>query len=232
MIMAVRVNKKEEKTVERAQKDAEVVSEFAKDARNRKEAKTISNKLESEIKDKEGDVKLEQQQEQAIETILDETKNNIRLTARTATKELPQYTRKIGDIQEETVKTMREVLDGYIESQKEIISIYQSVWTPFLENANSRFWNYWSISPRGYAETYGTIVSNFVDNLISFTRLTNNAISANTGFFSILLRQSKDNSEEFSRLGVNTAKVFNETSKEIASSSLIQLESAESRQRK
>ena len=232
MIMAIRVNKEEKKTLERAQKDAEVVSEFAKDARNRKEAKTISNKLESEIKDKEGDVKIEQQQEQAIENILDETKNNIRLTAKTATKELPRYTQKIGDIQEETVKTMREVLDGYIESQKEIISIYQSVWTPFLENANSRFWNYWSISPRGYAETYGTIVSNFADNLISFTRLTNNAISANTGFFSILLRQSKDNSEEFSRLGVNSVKVFNETSKEITSSSLFQLESGESRQRK
>ena len=108
---------------------------------------------------------------------------------------------------------MREVLDGYIESQKEIISIYQSVWTPFLENANSRFWNYWSISPRGYAETYGTIVSNFADNLISVTRLTNNAISANTGFFSIVLQQSKYNSEEFSRLGVNSVKVFNETSK-------------------
>jgi hypothetical protein len=204
MIMAIRVNKKEEKTLERAQKDAEVVSEFAKDPRNRKEAKTISNKLESEIKDKEGDVKIAQQQEQAIENILDETKNNIRLMTRTATKELPQYTRRIGDIQEETVKTMREVLDDYIESQKEIISIYQSVWTPFLENAN----------------------------LISVTRLTNNAISANTGFFSFLLRQSKDNSEEFSRLGVNAAKVFNETSKEIASSSLFQLESAESRQRK
>ena len=230
--MAIRVNKKEEKTLERAQKDAEVVSEYAKDARNRKEAKTISNKLESEIKDKEGNVKIAQQREQAIENILDETKNNIRSTARTATKELPQYTRKIGDIQEESVKTMIEVLDGYIESQKEIISIYQSGWTPFLENANRRFWNYWSISPRGYAEMYGTIVSNCADNLISVTRLINNAISANTGFFSIVLQQSKYNSEVFSRLGVNSAKVFNETSKEIASSNLFQLEPAESTQRK
>jgi hypothetical protein len=230
--MAIRVNKKEEKTLEQAKKDAEAVSEFAKDARNRKEAKTISNKLESEIKDKEGDVKIAQQQEQAIENILDETKNNIRLTTRTATKELPQYTRKIGDIQEETVKTTREIADNYIESQKEIISVYQSVWTPFLENANSRFWNYWSVSPKGFAETYGKIVSNSIDNLISATRLTNNAVSANTGFFSIVLQQSKYNSEEFSRLGVNTAKVFNETSKEIANSSLFQTEPAESRQRK
>jgi hypothetical protein len=222
--MSIKANKEEEKTLERAQKDAETVSEFAKDARNRREAKTISNKLESEIEVKEG--------EHAIENILDETKDNIRLTARTAAKELPQYTRMIGDMQEETIKVMREVLDGYIESQKEIISIYQSVWTPYLENANSRFWNYWWISPKGFAETYGTVVNSFADNVVSATRLTNNAISTNMGLASTVLQQTKDNSKEFSRIGVNAARVFNETSKDIASLSLSQLESAELRQRR
>ena len=94
--MAVRVNKEKEKekTQERTQKDAEMVSEYAKDARNRKEANTISNKLESELKDKEGKLEIVQKQEQAIENILDETKDNIKLTTRTATKELPQlYTK-------------------------------------------------------------------------------------------------------------------------------------------
>jgi hypothetical protein len=222
--MSIKANKEEEKTLERAQKDAEIVSELAKDARNRREAKTISNKLESEIEVKEG--------EHAIENILDETKDNIRLTARTAAKELPQYTRMIGDIQEESVKVMREVLDGYIESQKEIISIYQSVWTPYLENANSRFWNYWWISPKGFAETYGTVVNSFADNVVSATRLTNNAISTNIGLASTVLQQTKDNSKEFSRIGINAARVFNEASKDIANLSLSQLQSAELRQRR
>jgi hypothetical protein len=222
--MSIKTNKEEEKTLEKAQKDAEMVSEFAKDARNRREAKAVSNKLESEIEVKEG--------QHAIEDILDETKDNIRLTARTAAKELPQYTQMIGDIQEETVKVMREVLDNYIESQKEIISIYQSIWTPYLENANSRFWSYWWISPKGFAETYGTLVNSFVDTVVSATRLTNNAISSNIGLASTVLQQTKDNSKEFSKLGVNAARVLNETSKDIASSSLSQLESAESRQRR
>jgi hypothetical protein len=222
--MSIKANKEEEKTLERAQKDAEIVSELAKDARNRREAKTISNKLESEIEVKEG--------EHAIENILDETKDNIRLTARTAAKELPQYTRMIGDIQEESVKVMREVLDGYIESLKEIISIYQSVWTPYLENANSRFWNYWWISPKGFAETYGTVVNSFADNVVSATRLTNNAISTNIGLASTVLQQTKDTSKEFSRIGINAARVFNEASKDIANLSLSQLESAELRQRR
>jgi hypothetical protein len=230
--MAVRVNKEKEKTLDRAQKDAEMVSEYAKDARNRKEANTIANKLESEIKDKEGKLEIAQQQEQAIENILDETKDNIKLTTRTAAKELPQYTQKIGDIQEETVKTTREIIDGYIESQKEINRIYQSVWTPFLENVNSRFWSYGRISPEVFAETYGTIVSYFTDNIISATRITNNAISANTEFFSIVLQQLKYNSGEFSKLRLNAARVFNEMSKEVTNSGLFYSESAESRQKK
>jgi hypothetical protein len=230
MIMAIRVNKKEEKTLERAQKDAEMVSEFAKDAGYRKEAKTVSKRLESEIEDREenqvntNSVSLSaQQQEHEIEKILDKTKDNIRLTTRTAVKESPQYTRMIGDMQEETVKTMREVADDYIESQKEIINLYQLGWTPLLENANSRFWNYWRISPKVFAETYGTVVNGFADNVVSATRLTNNAISTNIGLASTVLQQTKDNSKEFSRLGVNAARVYNETSKEIANSNLFRL---------
>jgi hypothetical protein len=231
MIMAIRISK-EEKTLERAQKDAEEVSEFAKDARNRKEAKTVSNKLQSEINDKERNMEMAQHQEQEIEKILDETKNNIRLTARTVTKEVPQYTRKLGDIQEETIRTTREIAYNYIESQKEIINTYQSVWTPFLKDANSSNWNYWKISLEVLVETYGTIVNNFVDNVVSVTRLTNNAISTNIGLACTVLQQTKSNSKEFSRLGVNAAKVFNQTSKEIANSSLLQSESAEARQTK
>ena len=52
--MAIKANKKEEKSLEQAKKDAEMVSELAKDARNRREAKTISDKLESEIENNEG----------------------------------------------------------------------------------------------------------------------------------------------------------------------------------
>jgi hypothetical protein len=225
--MAIKANKKEEKSLEQAKKDAEMVSELAKDARNRREAKTISDKLESEIENIEGNqinrnnISLSaQQQEHAIENVLNETKDNIRLTTREAAKEIPQYTRMLGDIQEDTIKTMREIAVNYIESQKEIINLYQSVWTPLLENANSRFWNYWWISPKGLAETYGTVVSSFADNVISATRLTNNAISGNMRFFSTVLQQTKDNSKEFSKLGVNAAKVFKESTNEIANSSL------------
>lgn len=175
---------------------------------------------------------IQKEQQQAVNKALNDTKDEIKVAAREVSREIPQYTQMLGDIQEETIKTTREIADNYIESQKEIISIYQSVWTPFLENANSRFWNYWWISPKGYAETYGTIVNSFADNVVSATRLTNNAISTNMGLASTVLQQTKDNSKEFSRLGVNAARILNEASNDIANSSLSQVDAAASRQRR
>jgi hypothetical protein len=134
--MAYKENK-EEKTLERAQKDAEIVSEYAKDARNRREAEKISSKLEDEIEIKE----------YAVENVLDETKNNIRQTTKEAQREIPQYTRMIDDMLQKTIKTTREITDSYIESQKDIIKIYQSVWPSYIENVN-RFWSYWWTSPK------------------------------------------------------------------------------------
>ena len=134
--MAYKENQ-EEKTLERAQKDAEMVNEFANDARNRREAEKISSKLEDEIEIKE----------YAVENVLDETKNNIRQTTKEAQREIPQYTRMIDDMLQKTIKTTREITDGYIESQKDIIKIYQSVWTSYIENVN-RFWSYWWTSPQ------------------------------------------------------------------------------------
>lgn len=174
----------------------------------------------------------QKEQQQSVNKVLDETKDEIKVATREATRESPEYTQRLGNLQEQTIQTTIEIADNYIESQKQIINIYQSVWTPVVENANSRFWNYWWLSPKGIAETYGTVVSNFADNVISATRLTNNAISANMELFSTALQQTKDNSKEFSRLGVNAAKVFNEASNEIATLSFSQVETIATRQRR
>ena len=169
---------------------------------------------------------IQKEQQQAVNKALDETKDEIKTATKEAAREIPQYTQRLGDIQEQTIQTTRVIADNYIESQKEIISIYQSVWTPFVENANSRFWNYWSISPKGIAETYGTVVSSFADNVIAATRLTNNAVSANMELFSTALQQTKDNSKELSRLGINAAKIFNEASNDIATTGISAVETS------
>jgi plasmid stabilization system protein ParE len=221
--MAIRRDEKEDNAMEKAQKQAEMIGEFAKDARNRKEAQKIANKLDSAIEqNSEKRQNLESaaagQQEYAVEEILEDTKDDIRSATKEVAREIPQYTQRLGDIQEQTIQTTREIAYNYIEAQKEIISIYQSVWTPFIKNASILFWNYWSISPKGMAETYGTIISSFTENVIAGTRLTNGTISVNTKLLSTALQQTKDNSKELSRLSINAAKIFSETSNNLFAS--------------
>ncbi|HKG89187.1 MAG TPA: hypothetical protein VKA95_12750 [Nitrososphaeraceae archaeon] len=221
--MAIRRDEKEDNAMEKAQKQAEMIGEFAKDARNRKEAQKIANKLDSAIEqNSEKRQNLESaaagQQEYAVEEILEDTKDDIRSATKEVAREIPQYTQRLGDIQEQTIQTTREIAYNYIEAQKEIISIYQSVWTPFIKNASILFWNYWSISPKGMAETYGTVISSFTENVISGTRLTNSTISVNTKLLSTALQQTKDNSKELSRLSINAAKIFSETSNNLFAS--------------
>jgi hypothetical protein len=221
--MAIRRDEKEDNAMEKAQKQAEMIGEFAKDARNRKEAQKIANKLDSAIEqNNEKKQNLESaaagQQEYAVEEILEDTKDDIRSATKEVAREIPQYTQRLGDIQEQTIQTTREIAYNYIEAQKEIISIYQSVWTPFIKNASILFWNYWSISPKGMAETYGTVISSFTENVITGTRLTNSTISVNTKLLSTALQQTKDNSKELSRLSINAAKIFSETSNNLFAS--------------
>jgi regulator of sirC expression with transglutaminase-like and TPR domain len=66
------------------------------------------------------------------------------------------------------------------------------------------------------AETYGTVISSFTENVIAGTRLANSTISVNTKLLSTALQQTKDNSKELSRLSINAAKIFSETSNNLS----------------
>jgi len=68
------------------------------------------------------------------------------------------------------------------------------------------------------AETYGTVISSFTENVIAGTRFTNSTISVNTKLLSTALQQTKDNSKELSRLSINAAKLFSETSNNLFAS--------------
>jgi hypothetical protein len=72
------------------------------------------------------------------------------------------------------------------------------------------------MSPRSIAELYANIVSSFANNVITATRVTNNMIFANMEAFKTSLQQVKESAKDFSRIGVNTAKTFEQTSNENA----------------
>src|SRR5919106_164727 len=136
----------------------------------------------------------EEEQHHAINQALDETKDNIRKTTDEARSQIPRYTQSVNDYQEQTIQAAREIADNYLESQKEIINSFQSACTPYMENAN--------------------MVSSFADNTIAATRLVNNAIFANMDAFKTSIQHAKENAKEFSRIGVNAAKTFEQTSRD------------------
>jgi phage-related protein len=154
-----------------------------------------------------------EQQHHAINRALDETKDNIRKTTDEARNQIPRYTQAVNDYQEQTIQAIREIADNYLDSQREIINSFQTAWVPQIENANRAFWPN-GISPRHMTELYANMVSSFVNNMIAATRLTNNMIFANMDAFKTSLQQAKDNTKELSRIGVNTAKSFEQTSRD------------------
>jgi hypothetical protein len=146
---------------------------------------------------------------------LDETKDNIRRSIDEARKEIPRYTQAANDYQEQTIQAAREMADNYIESQKEIINSLQSAWLPHIEAAN-RLFTTRLVSPRNATEIYANMVSRSADNIIATTRLVNNMMFTNMDILKTLMQQAKDNAKELSRIGVNSARTFEQTSRDNA----------------
>jgi hypothetical protein len=174
---------------------------------------TTSKEVTTTSKEEQVHQRIEQQQ--AINKALDETKNNIRRSTDEARKDVPHYTQIVNEYQEETIQAARQMADNYLESQREIINSFQSALVPQIDAANRAVTSNWT-SPRNVTEHYARLVSAFADNTIAVTKLVNNAMFANLDGFKRSVQNARDNVKEFSRIGVNSAKTFEEVSRDTA----------------
>ncbi|HZE77403.1 MAG TPA: hypothetical protein VE089_02530 [Nitrososphaeraceae archaeon] len=154
----------------------------------------------------------QEEQRYAVNRALDETKDNIRKTTDEARRDIPRYTQAANEYQEQTIQAAKDIADNYLDSQKEIINSYQSAWLPQIEAVNRTFWNYW-MSPRRMTEIYGRMVSSFADTTIATTRVTNNAIFVHMETTKTLMQNTRENTKELSRIGVNAAKTIEHTAR-------------------
>ncbi len=178
----------------------------------------MSTKKEAERSSTEHDVKRElrtelSEQNLAVNRALDETRDNIRRAVDEARREIPRNTQAINDYQEHTLQATREIADSYLESQTQIIQSFQSTWVPYIENMYGTFWNNW-VSPRRAAEIYARTVSNCADNVMATSRIANNTIFMNIGAYKAFVQREKDDVKEFSRMAANTARTFENNSRE------------------
>ena len=155
------------------------------------------------------------EQQQAINKALDETKNNVKKATDEARRDIPHYSQLVNEYQEETIQAARQIADNYLESQREIINSFQSALVPQIEAANRAALSNWT-SPRNVSEQYARLVSAFADNTIAVTKLVNSAMFANLDAFKRSVQNARDNVKEFSRIGVNSKKTFEEVSRDTA----------------
>ncbi len=179
---------------------------------------SMSTKKEAERSPSEYDVKREvrtglSEQNHAVDRALDETRDNIRRTVDEARREIPRNTQAINDYQEHTLQSAKEIAESYLESQKQIIQSFQSTWVPYIENMYEAFRNNWA-SPQRAAEIYARTVSNCADNVMATNRIANNTIFMNIGAYKAFVQREKDDVKEFSRMAANTARTFENNSRE------------------
>jgi hypothetical protein len=150
---------------------------------------------------------------QSVNRSLDQTKDNINRSIDESKKQIPHYNDIVNSYLEQTLQSIKEITENYIESQKSIINSLQSAWSPYQQNVNITV-NSWN-SPESVANAYSRFVSTFADNTVSALRTTNNIIFSNFDSWKSVLQQAKDNSKQIFNQNVNAAKTFDQNTREL-----------------
>jgi hypothetical protein len=187
---------KNDKAEQQALKEVEIVAELAPNEKTRKEAEELIETAESA-----SNSTVQEQEQEAVEIVLDETKRAIKKTVNEAKREIPKYIKAIGDLQEGTIQATKEIGYDFIELQREATSL-----VPQLQERYMSYFVPW-MSPMIVTEYYSRMVDNFVDNAISATNLANNLVMVSMEG----IQQLADANREFWRVGVENARTINKS---------------------
>jgi hypothetical protein len=151
---------------------------------------------------------------ESVNRSFEETKDNIKKSLDESRKQIPRINESVNSYQEQSIQTAKEISEEYIDSQKEVVNSLQSAWRPYNEIYNGLVTNLYS--PEAAINAYTRFVSNVADNTVSAIRLSNNVIFSTLDAWKPVLQQTKDVSRHISNMGVNTARVFEQNSRQIA----------------
>jgi phage-related protein len=137
------------------------------------------------------------QQQDAINKTLDNTLNNVKRTTEEATREIPRYTQRIAEYQEQTIQTIKNIASDFIEAQKEVIGSFQSQ----VDRNSGGVWDVYN--PQRIAENHAVMVNNFTSYLLNTSNLINNALASNIRVYNTALEQTRDNLKAFAKTNTN-----------------------------
>ena len=115
-----------------------------------------------------------------------------------ATREIPRYTQRIAEYQEQTIQTIRDIASDYIEAEKQVIGSFQS---QQLDRNSNGVWDLYN--PQRIAENYSVMVNNFTSYLLNTSNLVNNALLSNIRVYNTALEQTRDNLKACAKTNTN-----------------------------
>ncbi len=149
------------------------------------------------------------QQQDAINKTLDNTLNNVKRTTDEATREIPRYTQRIAEYQEQTIQTIRDIASDCIEAQKQVIGSFQSQ----VDRNNNGVWNFYN--PQRIAENHAEMVNNFTSYLLNSANLVNNALVSNMRVYNTALEQTRDNVKACAKTNTQFIQSVNSQNREV-----------------
>ncbi len=156
------------------------------------------------------------QQQDAINKTLDNVLNNVKRTTDEATREIPRYSQRIAEYQEQTIKTIKDIASDFIEAQKQVITSFQSQVDRNSGN-NNGVWDWFN--PQKIAENHAVMVNNFTSYLLNASNLINNALASNMRVYNTALEQTRDNLKACAKTNTQFIQSVNSQNREVNSSS-------------
>jgi ethanolamine utilization protein EutA (predicted chaperonin) len=143
------------------------------------------------------------QQQDVINMTFDNTLNNIKRSTDEATHEIPRYTQRIAEYQEQTIQTIKDIASDFIEAEKQVIGSFQSQ----VERNSGGVWDLYN--PQRIAENHAVMVNNFTSYLLNTANLVNNALLSNIRVYNTALEQTRDNLKACAKTNTNYIQSVN-----------------------
>ena len=140
----------------------------------------------------------------------DNTVNNGKRITDEATREIPRYTQRIAEYQEQTIQTIKDIASDFIEAEKQVIGSFQSqVDRNNGVNSTNRLGDLYN--PQRIAENHAVMVNNFTSYLLNTSNLINNALASNMRVYNMALEQTRDNLKACAKTNTNCIKAVEQS---------------------
>ena len=145
------------------------------------------------------------QQQDVINMTFDNTLNNVKRSTDEATREIPRYTQRIAEYQEQSIQTIKNIASDFIEAEKQVIGSFQSqVDRNSSSGSGVNYTGLWDLyNPQRIAENHALMVNNFTSYLLNTSNLINNALASNMRVYNTALEQTRDNLKAFAKTSTN-----------------------------